>query len=171
MKRTSVPLPALLAATLWVGIGSAQQPPPAPPQDAPPPPTMGALAPPPAANASGPGFAAQQAYSGRGTIKAFNLGPNAETDGLILSDGTVVFFPSETGEPLRASIREGSRVTFTGVSRPGAFNRLIVDAQIITANGRTFYSGLSTASVCWRTRRTRHSGTFAASRWTTASAP
>jgi hypothetical protein len=125
MKRTSVPLTALLAATLWVSSGSAQQPPPAPPQGAPPQPAMGAPS-------------VQPAYSGKGAIKAFNLGPNGETDGLILSDGTAVFFPSETGETLRASIREGSRVAFTGVSRPGAFNRLIVDAQTISANGRTF---------------------------------
>jgi hypothetical protein len=137
MKRTSVPLTALLAVTLWVNIGSAQQPPP-PPTGTPPLPWMGAPVAPPPANAYGPGFAAQPAYSRKGTIKAFNLGPNGETDGLILSDGTAVFFPPETAEPLRASIKEGSRVTFTGVSRPGAFNRLIVDAQTITANGQTF---------------------------------
>ena len=137
MKRTSVLLSALLAATLC-GLGSAQQPPPAPPQGAPPPPTMAAPALSPAINANGPGSAAQQAYSGKGTIKAFNLGPNGETDGLILSDGTAVFFPAETGEPLRASIKEGSRITFTGVSRSGAFNRVVVDAQTITANGQTF---------------------------------
>jgi hypothetical protein len=136
MKRTSVALTALLAATLWVNIGSAQQPP--LPTGAPPLPPMRAPVPRPAANAYGPGFAAQREYSRRGTIKAFNSGPNGETNGLILSDGTAVFFPPETGEPLRASIKEGSRVTFTGVSRPGAFNRLIVDAQTITANGQTF---------------------------------
>ena len=129
MKRTSVPLTAVLAATLWMSRGSAQPPPPPP---------IAAPAPPPAANAYGPGLAAQPAYSRKGTIKAFNLGSNGETNGLILSDGTAVFFPPETGEPLRASIKEGSRVTFTGVSRPGAFNRLVVDAQTITANGQTF---------------------------------
>src|ERR1700689_325366 len=134
MKRTLVPLTALLAATLWVCIGSAQQPP------LPPPPLTGA---PPSANAYGPGFAAQPAYAGRGTIKAFNLGPNGETNGLILGDGTAVFFPAETGEPLRASIKEGSRITFTGVSRPGAFNRLVVDAQTITANGQTFTAAVA----------------------------
>src|SRR5580698_715015 len=121
MKRTSVPLPALLAATLWVSIGSAQQPPP---------PSTGA--PPPL------GTAAQPVYSDRGTIKAFNLGLTGETNGLILSDGTAVLLPPETGEQLRASVKEGSRITFTGISRPAAFNRLVVDAQSITANGQTF---------------------------------
>src|SRR5580704_17334173 len=138
MKRTSLPLITLLAATILVSIGSAQQPPPPPPTGAPPPPPPGAPAPPPPADANGSGFAAQPAYPRKGIIKAFNLGPNGETDGLILSDGTVVFFPPETGGPLRASTKEGSRITFTGVSRVGAFNRLVVDAQTITANGQTF---------------------------------
>jgi hypothetical protein len=135
MKRTSVPLTALLAGTLWVSVGSAQQPSP-PPNGAPPPPQMSVPA--PAANAYGPGFAAQPAYSRKGTIKAFNLGPNGETDGVILSDGTAVLFPPETGAPLRASVKEGSRITFTGMSRPAPFNRILVDAQTITANGQTF---------------------------------
>ena len=126
MKRTSVPLTALLAATFWVSICSAQQPPPPPP-----------------ANAYGPGFAAQPAYSSRGTIKAFNVGPDGETNGLILNDGTAVLLPPETGEQLRASIKEGSRITFTGVSRPGALNRSVVDAQTITANGQTFTAAVA----------------------------
>ena len=110
MKRTSLPLTALLAATVWVALASAQQPP-----------------------------AAQPGYSGKGTVKAFNSGPNGEINGIILSDGAVVFFPSATGEPIRVSIKEGSQVTFNGVSRPAASNnRLIVDAQTITANGQTF---------------------------------
>jgi hypothetical protein len=143
MKRISVPLTALLAATLWVSLSSAQQPPP-PPATAPPArPPIALPAPPQVADAYGPGLVAQPAYSRKGTIKAFNMGPNGETDGLILSDGTAVFFPPETGEPLRASVKEGSRITFTGVSRPGAFNRLIVDAQTITANGQTFTAAVT----------------------------
>ena len=85
MKRISVPLTALLVATLWVNTSNAQQPPPPPPPGAP--------APPPAANAYGPGLAASPAYSGKGTIRAFNLGPEGETNGMILNDGTAVFFP------------------------------------------------------------------------------
>jgi hypothetical protein len=132
MKRISLPFAALLAATLWVSVGCAQ--PPAPPP--PPPPPVGA--PPPTPNAYGAGPVLQQAYSGRGTIKAFNSGPNGETNGLILNDGTAVLFPPEMGEQFRVSVREGSRVTFTGASRPGASNRMIVDVQTITANGQTF---------------------------------
>jgi hypothetical protein len=143
MKRTSVPLTALLAATFCVSLGSAQQGPPPPPTGAPTAVPLAAPAPPPAANAYGPGLAAQPVNARKGTIKAFNLGPNGETDGLILSDGTAVFFPPETGEPLRASIKEGSRITFTGVSRPVAFNRVVVDAQTITANGQTFTAAVA----------------------------
>jgi hypothetical protein len=127
MNRISVPLNALLAATFWVSIGSAQQPPPPPP--------IGASQP--------LGTAAQPVYSGRGTIKAFNLGLTGETNGLILSDGTAVLLPPETGEQLRASVKEGSRITFTGISRPAAFNRLVVDAQSITANGQTFTAAVA----------------------------
>ena len=139
MKRISVPLTALLAATFCVSLGSAQQAPTPPPTGTPAPQPLAA----PAANAYGPGLAVQPVNARKGTIKAFNLGPNGETDGLILSDGTAVFFPAETGEPLRASIKEGSRITFTGVSRPGAFNRLVVDAQTITANGQTFTAAVT----------------------------
>ncbi len=130
MKRTPLTFAALLATTLWVGVGCAlQPPPPAPMGTAPPPPPTSALA---AGNMVEPG------YSGRGTIKAFNSGPNGETNGVILSDGTAVLFAPEIGEQFRSNIREGSRVTFTGMSRPGASNRLVVDAQTITANGQTF---------------------------------
>jgi hypothetical protein len=139
MKRTSVPLTALLAATFSVSLGSAQQAPTPPPTGTPAPQPLAA----PAPNAYGPGPAAQPVNARKGTIKAFNLGPNGETDGLILSDGTAVFFPPETGEPLRASIKEGSRITFTGVSRPVAFNRVVVDAQTITANGQTFTAAVA----------------------------
>lgn len=144
MKRTSVPLTALLAATVWVNIGSAQPQPP-PPARAKPAPPIGAPTPAPEANAGGPGFTAQPAYPHSGTIKAFNLGPNGETNGFILNDATTVFFSPETGELLRAGVKEGSRVTFTGVSRLGAFNRLIVNAQTITANGRTFTAAAAPA--------------------------
>src|ERR1700735_1829394 len=77
MKRTSVPLTALLAATLWVSLSSAQQPPPPPPPGARPAPPAGAVPPrPPGVNAYSSGLAAQPAYSRKGTIRAFNLGPN-----------------------------------------------------------------------------------------------
>ena len=124
MKQT-VPFTALLAATLGAVLGSAQQSPPLPP----------AGAPAPAPDAP---IATQQTNSRQGTIKAFNAGPNGETDGVILNDGTVVFFPPETGEPLRATVKEGQRITFTGVSRPVASNRVAIDAQTVTANGQTF---------------------------------
>src|SRR5271154_1576722 len=111
MKRTSVPFAALLAATLCGSIGSAQQPPP-------PPAPMGAPRNATPANTFNAGPTGQPTYSRRGTIKAFNSGPNGETNGLILSDGTAVLFPPEMGDQFRSSVKEGSRVTFSGLSRP-----------------------------------------------------
>jgi hypothetical protein len=154
MKWTSVPLSALFAATLAMGIASmqqvsAQQPPPPPPggppppQMAAPPPDPNAPPPPPPANGpmAGPGQAAplaQTMNSRRGTIKAFNSGPNGETNGFILSDGTAILFPAEMGDQFRATVREGSRISVMGMSRFGVSGRMVVNAQTITANGQTF---------------------------------
>src|SRR3984957_13435627 len=158
MKWTSVPL-SVLALTLAMGIASmqqvsAQQPPPPPPggppppQMAAPPPDPNAPPPPPPANGplAGPGQAAplaqtplfQTMYSRRGTIKAFNSGPNGETNGFILSDGTAILFPAEMGDQFRATVREGSRISVMGMSRFGVSGRMVVNAQTITANGQTF---------------------------------
>jgi hypothetical protein len=151
MKWTSVPL-SVLAVTLAMGIASmqqvsAQQPPPPPPGGAPPPqmaapPPDPNAPPPPSANGpvAGPGQAplAQTMYSRRGTIKAFNSGPNGETNGFILSDGTAILFPAEMGDQFRSTVREGSRISVTGMSRAGVSGRMVVNAQTITANGQTF---------------------------------
>src|ERR1700744_2403107 len=109
MKQTSVPLTALLAATLWVSLSSAQQAAPPAATGTPAPPPNRAPPTPASANAGGPAVVGQTQYPRKGTVKAFNVRPNGETDGLILGDGTTVFFPPATGEPLRASVKEGSR--------------------------------------------------------------
>ncbi len=153
MKWTSVPL-SVLALTVAMGIASmqqvsAQQPPPPspggppPPQMAAPPPDPNAPPPPPSARGpmAGPGQAAplaQTINSRRGTIKAFNSGPNGETNGFILSDGTAILFPAEMGDQFRATVREGSRISVIGMSRAGVSGRMVVNAQTITANGQTF---------------------------------
>jgi hypothetical protein len=142
MKWTSVPLTALLAATVGMGVGGAQQPPP-PPRGGPPALPIAApldpnAPPPPGAP---PGVTASQAYAGysrKGTIKAFNAGPNGETNGIILGDGTAVLFPAEMGEQFRTTVREGSHITVTGMSRSEVSGRMVVNAQTITANGQTF---------------------------------
>jgi hypothetical protein len=153
MKWTSVPF-SVLVVTLAMGITgmqkvSAQQPPPPPPGGAPPPqmaappPDPNAPPPPPSANrpVAGPDQAAplaQTTYSRRGTIKAFNSGPNGETNGFILSDGTAILFPAEMGDQFRSTVREGARISVTGMSRSGVSGRMVVNAQTITANGQTF---------------------------------
>src|ERR1700679_2744269 len=135
MKWTPVPL-NVLALTLAVGIASmqqvsAQQPTPPPPggfpqpQMAAPPPDQ--TGPPRPRSANGSAAVAGQAAplartmsSRRGTIKAFNSGPNGETNGFILSDGTAILFPAEMGDQFRSTVREGSRISVTGMSRAGA---------------------------------------------------
>src|ERR1700722_1903074 len=144
MKWTSVPL-SVLAVTLAMGIASmqqvnAQQP---PPQMTAPPPDRNAPPPPPSVNGPivGPGQAAPLAetmYSRRGTIKAFNSGPNGETNGFILSDGTAILFPAEMGDQFRSTVREGARISVTGMSRAGVSGRAVAHAQPIPANGQTF---------------------------------
>jgi hypothetical protein len=147
MNRTIASLSALLVTGVFLGIGSAQQPPP-PSPGGPPPPAAGGPSPPPdpngppppanAAPRPGPApTAAQNTYSRRGTIKTFNTGPNGETNGVILRDGTTVMFPPESGAQLRSMVKEGSRIRVSGMSRPGASGQVVVDAQTITANGRT----------------------------------
>src|ERR1700744_3472603 len=62
MKRTSVPLTALLATTLWVSLSSAQQPPTPPPAGArPAPPPVAVPTPPPRFTAIGSGPCGQPA--------------------------------------------------------------------------------------------------------------
>jgi hypothetical protein len=116
MKRTTASLSAILISGLFLGIGCAQQPPPPPPANAAPPPP---------------------AVSQQGRIKAFNVGLNGETNGFILADGTTVMVPPECAAQLLSTVKEGSRIAFTGVSTPGASGRPLVRAQSITANGQT----------------------------------
>jgi len=153
MKWTSVPL-SVLAITFAMSIASmqqisAQQPPP-PPPEGPPPAQMTAPprdpnGPPPPPSAYGPTAGPSQAaplaqamFSRRGTVKAFNSGPNGETNGFILSDGTAILFPPEMGDQFRSTVREGSRISVTGMSRVGVSGRMVVNAQTISANGQSF---------------------------------
>ncbi|MDQ6678417.1 MAG: hypothetical protein M3Z09_14115 [Acidobacteriota bacterium] len=116
MNSTISSLSALLVTAGFLGVGSAQPPPP-PPDRTPP--------------------AAQSVYSRRGAIKSFNTGPNGETNGVVLRDGTMVTFPPESGARLRSLAKEGSRITVSGTRRSGASGQVGVDAQTITANGQT----------------------------------
>ncbi|MGI8745107.1 MAG: OB-fold nucleic acid binding domain-containing protein [Bryobacteraceae bacterium] len=121
MIRKSTILPAVLVTGAFLGMGCAQPPPP-PPDTTAPPPSAGT---PPAATSTR-----------RGTIKSFNTGPNGETN-VILRDGTTVMVPPEFGAQLRSIAKQGSRITVSGVSRPGASGQVIIDAQTVTSNGQT----------------------------------
>lgn len=139
MKSKSAFQTILLAATLAVSIGQAQPPPP-PPGGPPPPPPAGSPPPPlpPGAAPAGVFPGGQDMSTRRGTIKAFNSGPEGETNGFILTDGTVVLFPPESGQQMASIVREGSRISFMGYGRPGVTGRLVVNAQSITAHGQTY---------------------------------
>ena len=141
MKRTSVPLHRAACRHPLGGHGthSAQQPPPPPHRRVLRPHRL-RLTP------TVPGLLPRPHTPAKARSEHSTSDQKGETNGLILNDGTAVFFPPETGEPLRASIREGSRITFTGVSRPGAFNRLVVDAQSHHCQRADVYGCLSTAS-------------------------
>lgn len=148
MPRKINSIIAVFAAGAFLGVSQAQQPP-APPADSGPSPQTVGAPPPPAPNAppapkgsaapgppANPGGAGQQTFSRRGTIKSFNTGPNGETNGVILQDGTTVMFPPEFGTQLRSTVKEGSRVTVAGASRPGASGQTVIDAQTITYKGQ-----------------------------------
>ncbi len=137
MKRTSTCLQFILATGALLSVSYAQQPPP-PANGAPPPPPPAGAAPPPDPNAPQPPRASvgQSTYSRRGTIKSFNIGPNGETNGVALRDGTVIMFPPEFGTQLRSTVREGSRITVAGVSRPGVSGQTVVAVQTITYKGQ-----------------------------------
>lgn len=124
-------------------------PPPGPPGPPPPPPgpERGWPPPPPppmAANYATPPNLQPQAPAGpisaqtvvRGTIRSFNYGPEGETNGLILSDGTIVYFPPEVGTQVTSVLRIDGRVSVTGSLRNSSAGTRLVDAQTIT-NTRT----------------------------------
>lgn len=118
MKKTTALISALLASGLLVSTSVAQSPPPDP------------SGPPPAVNS-------QPTVTRQGRIKAFNAGPNGETNGYILRDGTTVMLPPQSGTQLRAIAKEGSRITVIGTSGPGVAGQVVVNAQTITVNGQT----------------------------------
>lgn len=136
MNRLPFSLSALLIMGTFLSTGSAQPPSPpaaeslspAPDPNAPPP-SRGALRQEPVSNVN------QNAYTRKGTIKAFNSAPDGTTNGVILQDGTTVLFPPEMGNQLHSLAKEGTTITVSGTDRPGISGRL-VDAQSITARGQ-----------------------------------
>jgi hypothetical protein len=113
-------------------------PPPPPGRYGPPPPPLApanyaAPAGPVAPALSGP---ASQASATAGTVRSFNYGPDGQLNGLILTDGTVAYFPPEFASQVTSMVSLNGRVTITGWPRVGATGNRLVDAEAIT-NRRT----------------------------------
>lgn len=114
----------------------------------PPPPPRGPVgAPPPPAEASaaflppGPpapvwGDPAAQTSVVSGTVRSFNYAPDGQVNGLILSDGSAVYFPAELRNQVTNTVPINVRVTVTGWARTGPTGNRLIDAQTVR-NRRT----------------------------------
>jgi hypothetical protein len=109
----------------------------------PPPPALaawGPAAPQPPAGPAGayslvPGSSAAPAAAASlsGTIRSFNYGLDGQINGLILSDGTAVYFPPELSGQIATAVQIGGRVAVTGWLRTGPSGNRLIDAQTITS--------------------------------------
>ncbi|SRR5579884_1369965 len=129
-------------------------PPPPPPNAAatpvPPPnapgPAQGDIAgpPPPPPAPAGTGVAAgwqRASATVRSAIERFNFGPNGETNGVLLKNGTLALMPPDVASQVRSLARTGATISVSGIPRQGIDGRTIIDVQTITVGGRVIGSG------------------------------
>jgi len=109
-------------------------PPPGPPDPnaaaamPPPPPT-----PPPVAVQPGPASSTSAVETTiTGGVRSFNYGPEGEVNGLILDQGTVVYFPPELSAQVTQVAQIGSRVRVRGWVRQGPTGNALLGAESIT---------------------------------------
>jgi hypothetical protein len=69
-------------------------------------------------------------------VRSFNYAPDGQVNGLILSDGSAVYFPPEVASQVTSAVAINVRVTITGWPRTGPAGNRLIDAQTIT-NRRT----------------------------------
>ena len=67
-----------------------------------------------------------------GVIRSLNYGFDGQVNGLILSDGTAIYFPPEVASQVTRTVSVGGRVRVTGSLRTGPTGNRLIDAQIIT---------------------------------------
>jgi hypothetical protein len=147
-KNSRVIWGTLLLASLGTFSAWCQQPPPPLPGAPPPsgqaaPPLRGPPAP---SQPGGVSNYAQQPFSSNGTIRSWNYGPNGDVNGFTLDRNVLVMLPPEFGATLANMARLGSRVGVSGYGRIGVNVQTVVDAQMLTVNGRTLNVG-ATAGV------------------------
>jgi hypothetical protein len=71
-----------------------------------------------------------------GTVRSFNYGLDGQINGVVLSNGTAVYFPPELGAQVANSLAVNERVRVTGWPRTGPAGNRLMDAEMIT-NRRT----------------------------------
>jgi hypothetical protein len=124
-----------------------QTPPPPPGPGAPPPgpPDPNAAGapppPPPAPPAATPQPGPVSSSSGTdttitGVVRSFNYGPAGEVNGLVLDQGTVVYFPPEQAGQVTQLVQVGSGIRVHGSVRQGPGGNALIGAEAIT-NRRT----------------------------------
>jgi hypothetical protein len=96
----------------------------------------GYAAPPPSQSAPTAFAPAVQSAVVTGTVRSFNYGVDGQVNGLILSDGTTVYFPPELGPQVTGAVAVSARVRVTGWPRTGPAGNRLMDAQVI-ANQKT----------------------------------
>jgi hypothetical protein len=106
------------------GSAAFAGPPPAPPPLPPSQPTPTTFAP------------AVQSVVVTGTVRSLNYGIDGQVNGLILSDGTAVYFPPELGSQVLGAVSVSARIRVTGWPRTGPAGNRLMDAQVI-ANPKT----------------------------------
>jgi len=67
-----------------------------------------------------------------GVVRSFNYGPAGEVDGVVLRQGTVVYFPPEQAYQVMQFIRVGAGVRVRGSLRPGPTGNQLLSANAIT---------------------------------------
>jgi hypothetical protein len=128
---------------------SFQTPPPPPGPGAPPPnppdpnaayapsPVPPAPTPPSVAPVPGPESSTSAANTTiTGVVRSFNYGPAGDVNGLILDQGTVVYFPPEQSSQVTQLVKAGSRIRVRGWVRQGPAGNALIGAETIT-NRRT----------------------------------
>jgi len=124
------PGPAAYAAPPPPPRGRPVPPPPPPPGEA------NCVAPPPGPPASVLVAPTGESAVVTGTVRSFNYGIDGQVNGLILSDGTAVYFPLEFGNQVTSAVAISGRVRVTGWPRTGPVGNRLMDAQTMT-NRRT----------------------------------
>jgi chitodextrinase len=105
----------------------------------PPPPAPSPVVPQPAPVSSNPG--ADTTVTG--VVRSFNYGAAGEVNGVILDQGTVVYFPPEQAGQVAQLVRVGSRIRVHGWVRQGPAGNALIGAETMT--NRTTGNSISVA--------------------------